>query len=225
MKRIAVIPARGGSKRIAHKNIRQFCGAPIISYAIEAALKSWLFDEIIVSTDDEKIAEVARSYGAATPFMRPAELSGDHAPIVPVVAHAIDSIGGCDEACLIYATAPFVKSEDLISAANILGENDFILSIAAFEYPIFRALKIDGNNAVSSIWKEYEQTRSQDTETAYHDAGQFCYGKAKSFLESRSIFNGKTVGVVIDKKRVQDIDTIEDWERAEAMFIALKEGR
>ncbi|MDR3347722.1 MAG: pseudaminic acid cytidylyltransferase [Helicobacteraceae bacterium] len=222
-KTIAVIPARGGSKRIKRKNIRDFCGKPIIAYPIEAALNSLLFDSVIVSTDDEAIAAVAIERGAAVPFMRPIELSGDFVGVVDVVAHAIGQIDDVKRVCLIYATAPFVSEKDLINAYKTLGENDYVLSISAFEYPIERALKLDKQNRVSSLWKEHERSRSQDLIETYHDAAHFCFGKAEAFLESRSIFNGKTVGYIIDKKRVQDIDTIEDWERAELMYKAMKD--
>jgi N-acylneuraminate cytidylyltransferase len=221
MKTIAVIPARGGSKRIERKNIRPFCGKPIILYSIEAALNSGVFDEVIVSTDDEAIANAARSGGASVPFTRPSELCGDFVGVAPVVAHAIEATGGADRACLIYATAPFASPDDLKRAAEILADNDFALSIAAYEAPIFRALKMDEGGFVSSIWREYEQSRSQDLPQAFHDAAHFCFGQAGAFLEGRSIFNSRTVGCLIDKRRVQDIDTPADWLRAEAMFRAL----
>ncbi|MDR1450857.1 MAG: pseudaminic acid cytidylyltransferase [Helicobacteraceae bacterium] len=221
MRTIAVIPARGGSKRIKRKNIRPFCGKPIIAYSVEAAIQSGVFDDIIVSTDDETIANVARSSGASVPFMRPEELSDDFVGVVPVVAHAIKAVGGADRACLIYATAPFVSPQDLRNAAQTLEDADFALSIAAYESPIFRALKMDENGRVSSIWREYEQRRSQDLEEAFHDAAHFCFGRSGAFLEGRSIFNSRTIGCLIDKRRVQDIDSPSDWLRAEAMFKAL----
>ena len=220
-KQIAVIPARGGSKRIERKNIRPFCGQPIIGYSISAALNSGIFERVIVSTDDEEIAVVARSCGAETPFLRPAELSDDHCGVVRVVKHAIEAIGGCERACLIYATAPFVRSADLVQAAQMVGENDYVLSISEFESPIFRALEMDNNLRVSSLFKEYEKTRSQDLKAAYKDAAHFCFGKAEAFVEERSIFNGKTVGFVIEKMRTQDIDTLDDFARAEAMYRAI----
>ena len=220
-KQIAVIPARGGSKRIERKNIRPFCGQPIIGYSISAALNSGIFERVIVSTDDEEIAVVARDCGAETPFLRPAELSDDHCGVVRVVKHAIEMIGGCERACLIYATAPFVRPADLVRAAQMVGENDYVLSISEFESPIFRALEMDNNLRVSSLFKEYEKTRSQDLKTAYKDAAHFCFGKAEAFVEERSIFNGKTVGFVIEKMRTQDIDTLDDFARAEAMYRAI----
>ncbi|MDR2153310.1 MAG: pseudaminic acid cytidylyltransferase [Helicobacteraceae bacterium] len=221
MKTIAVIPARGGSKRIERKNIRPFCGKPVIAYSIAAALTSGVFDETIVSTDDEEIAQLAKSLGASVPFMRPTELSDDFIGVVPVVAHAIRAIGGANRACLIYATAPFISPDDLRQAERALQDNDFALSIAAFEAPIFRALKMDENFRVSAIWSENEQKRSQDLPQAFHDAAHFCFGRADAFLEGKSIFNSRTIGYQIDKRRVQDIDSPADWLRAEAMFRAL----
>ncbi|MDR0664693.1 MAG: pseudaminic acid cytidylyltransferase [Helicobacteraceae bacterium] len=221
MKTIAVIPARGGSKRIERKNIRSFCGKPIIAYSIEAAIDSAVFDEVIVSTDDLEIANVAKTLGASVPFTRPTSLSDDFVGVVPVVAHAIEAVGGANRACLIYATAPFISASDLKEAKRALGDNDFVLSIAAFEAPIFRALKTDESGRISSIWREYEQTRSQDLPQAFHDAAHFCFGRAEAFLEGRSIFNSRTIGYLIDKRRVQDIDDQSDWRRAEAMFRAL----
>ncbi|MDR2638983.1 MAG: pseudaminic acid cytidylyltransferase, partial [Helicobacteraceae bacterium] len=187
MKTIAVIPARGGSKRIERKNIRPFCGKPIMLYSIEAALNSGVFDDVIVSTDDEAIANAARAGGASVPFIRPPSLCDDFVGVVPVVAHAIEAVGGADRACLIYATAPFISSDDLKQAAQALCENDFALSIAAYEAPIFRALTMDERGFVSSIWREHEQTRSQDLPAAFHDAAHFCFGRASAFLENKSI--------------------------------------
>ncbi|MDR1911989.1 MAG: pseudaminic acid cytidylyltransferase [Helicobacteraceae bacterium] len=220
MKAIAVIPARGGSKRIERKNIRDFCGKPIIAYSIEAALEAKIFDRVIVSTDDLEISDVARRFGAEVPFLRPKELCDDFTGVVPVVAHAIGALGGADAACLIYATAPFITASDLREAKNALKDNDYVLSIASFEAPIFRALKMDSNGKIASIWREYEQVRSQDLPSAYHDAAHFCFGRSGAFLQGLSIFNSRAIGFEIDKKRVQDIDTKSDWSRAEAMFRA-----
>ncbi|GHS89749.1 pseudaminic acid cytidylyltransferase [Campylobacterota bacterium] len=225
MKTIAVIPARAGSKRVPRKNIRHFCGKPIIAYSIEAARDSLVFDEIIVSTDDAEIAAVARSCGAETPFVRPAELCDDFTGVSAVVKHAIGARGldRGDRACLIYATAPFISAIDLQKAGGMLefSATDFVLSIAAFEAPIFRAVKMDDRGFIGSIWREYEASRSQDLPLAFHDAAHFCFGFARSFLDDLSIFNSRTLGYEIEQKRVQDIDTEGDWARAEAMFRAL----
>lgn len=220
MKNVAIIPARGGSKRIFQKNIKPFCGKPIIAWPIEAALKSGLFDRVVVSTDDEAIIGVARECGAEV-LRRPSELADDYAGVLPVVSHAIHTLGGCEKACLIYATAPFVRPADLKTGLELLGGNDFALSVTPFESPIFRALKRDENGLIAPLWPEYEKTRSQDLPVAWHDAGQFCWGRAEAFLENRPVFSGRTIGVPIPPERVQDIDTPEDWARAEAMFRAL----
>ncbi|MDR0747838.1 MAG: pseudaminic acid cytidylyltransferase [Helicobacteraceae bacterium] len=218
MKNVAVIPARGGSKRIERKNIRPFCGQPIIAYSIRQALSSRLFDEVVVSTDDAEIAAVSRELGASVPFIRPQELSGDFVGVIEVVSHAIEQIGGAEYACLIYATAPFLRSADLIEASEMIGANDYVLSVAEYEAPIFRAVRLDENGRVSSIWKEYENRRSQDLPRAFFDAAHFCFGRAEAFLTKRSILNGKTAGYIVDRTRAQDIDTPNDWRRAEAMF-------
>ncbi|MDR3162403.1 MAG: pseudaminic acid cytidylyltransferase [Helicobacteraceae bacterium] len=222
MKNIAVIPARGGSKRIERKNIRSFCGQPIIAYSIQEALASRLFDEVVVSTDDAEIAAVSREFGAFVPFIRPRELSDDFTGVIEVVSHAIERVGGAEYACLIYATAPFLRSADLIGASEMMGENDYVLSIAEYEAPIFRAVRLDKSGCVLSIWKKYEKYRSQDLPRAFFDAAHFCFGRAEAFLLKRSIFNGRTAGYIIDRTRAQDIDTPKDWQRAEAMFRTMR---
>lgn len=226
--RLAVIPARGGSKRIPHKNIKDFCGKPIIAYSIEVAIQSGLFDKVIVTTDDPEIAKVAEQYGAEIPFVRPKELSDDFTGTVPVIAHAINSMRqlGYDvqEVCCIYATAPFILADDLIEGANLLNKYqvDYAFSCTSFPFPIQRAVKLSQENAVSMFFPEFEQTRSQDLEEAYHDAGQFYWGKAGAFCQAKPIFNGNSRAVILPRSRVQDIDTLEDWDRAEWLFKAMK---
>lgn len=226
--RLAVIPARGGSKRIPHKNIKDFCGKPIIAYSIEIAIQSGLFDKVIVTTDDPEIAKVAEQYGAEIPFVRPKELSDDFTGTVPVIAHAINSMRqmGYDvqEVCCIYATAPFILADDLVEGANLLNTHqaDYAFSCTSFPFPIQRAIKLSEEKVVSMFSPEFEQTRSQDLEEAYHDAGQFYWGRADAFCQAKPIFNGNSRAVILPRSRVQDIDTLEDWDRAEWLFKAMK---
>ena len=224
---LCVIPARGGSKRILKKNIRDFCGKPIIAYSIEEAVKTGLFDKIIVSTDDVEIADVARSYGAEVPFIRPEELSGDFTGTNEVVKHAIqwciDHNENYDYVCCIYATAPFVQSKYLEQGYNKLvsSEKSFAFSVTSFPFPIQRALRINGNKEIEAIWPENIFKRSQDLEEGYHDAGQFYWGKASAFLNGVVTFSNASLPVVLPRHIVQDIDTEEDWCRAELMFKSL----
>jgi pseudaminic acid cytidylyltransferase len=224
--RMAVIPARGGSKRIPRKNIKFFCGKPMIAWSIEAALQSGCFDEVVVSTDDAEIAEVALQYGARAPFVRPAALSNDHTGTTPVISHAIDwflAQGQTSaQVCCLYATAPFVSVEDLQRGLTVLTETscDYAFSVASYAFPIQRAIRITNTGHVEMFNPEHFNTRSQDLEEAYHDAGQFYWGRAEAWLEERMIFGPASVPVLLPRHRVQDIDTPEDWERAEWMFKA-----
>ena len=221
---IAIIPARGGSKRIPRKNIKEFCGQPMIAWPIQAAIESKCFDRIIVSTDDSEIAEVAKTYGAETPFVRPAELSNDHAGTIPVIAHTIEWLKasgyGVDNACCIYATAPFVMAGDLQIGFNILKSSgaDYAFSVTSFPFPIQRAVRITNENCVQMFQPEHFNTRSQDLEEAWHDAGQFCWGKVNAWLDQKPVFNSHAAPIILPRFRVQDIDTQEDWQRAECMF-------
>ena len=228
--KIAVIPARGGSKRIPRKNIKPFCGKPMISWSIEAALASECFDQIIVSTDDAEIASVAKALGAQTPFTRPAELSSDFATTGAVMKHAVEWLGrathvALDAVCCIYATAPFVRPSDLRSGLDLLmGANaDYAFSVTTFEYPIQRALRIGVDDRLQMIRPEHYQTRSQDLEVALHDAGQFYWGSSEAWLHEHPIFSSASVPLVLPRYRVQDIDTEEDWIQAELLFRHLKE--
>ena len=226
--RVAVIPARGGSKRIPRKNIRRFGGAPMISWSIRAACESECFDEVIVSTDDEEIADIARSYGATTPFVRPAELANDFAGTIPVVKHAVEwvnqNLGAVEYACCLYATAPFVDAGDLQRGLQLLDASDasFAFSVTTFAFPIQRALQLTDAGRVKMFSPEHFATRSQDLEEAYHDAGQFYWGRADAWLNEDFIFSERSIPVQIPRYRVQDIDTEEDWIRAEMMMKALK---
>jgi pseudaminic acid cytidylyltransferase len=226
--RLAVIPARGGSKRIPRKNIKLFCGKPMIAWSIEAALQSGCFDQIVVSTDDAEISEVARQHGAQVPFMRPAELSDDHTGTTAVIALAIDWFKQRgqppQQVCCLYATAPFVSVEDLRQGLTVLTESacDYAFSVTSYAFPIQRAIRINDAGRVQMFNPEHFNTRSQDLEEAYHDAGQFYWGRAEAWLQERIIFSSASAPVLLPRHRVQDIDTPQDWVRAEWMFKALQ---
>jgi len=226
--RLAIIPARGGSKRIPRKNIKEFCGKPMIAYSIEAAQKSGCFDKIIVSTDDEEIAALARTLGAEVPFMRPKELSDDHTATIPVIAHAIretchKELSQLDAICCIYATAPFVQAMFIKEAYEKLKltKASYAFSATSFPFPIQRAIRLTKENRVEMFSPENFNTRSQDLEEAYHDAGQFYWGTPEAWLEGKVIFAPHSTAVLLPRHLVQDIDTPEDWMRAEFMFKAL----
>jgi len=226
---ICIIPARGGSKRIPRKNIKSFCGQPMICYSIKAAIESGVFDHIIVSTDDIEIADVARKCGAEVPFMRPKKLANDHTQTRPVVIHAIEMIekiiGKVDNVCCMYATAPLVQSEDIKLALGVLSEQDcsFVFTVTSFAYPIQRALRVLENGRVDMFDSSFFNKRSQDLEEAYHDAGQFYWGKAKAFKDNILTFSQKSVPFILPRYRVQDIDTKEDWKEAEMKYRIIKQ--
>ena len=225
---IAVIPARGGSKRIPHKNIKEFCGKPMIAYSIEAAKNAGIFDRIIVSTDSEKIAFTAKEFGADVPFMRPCELADDHTGTDAVILHALkwlmEDREKIDYICCIYATAPFVRAEYIIKGYNILRDKNAAscFSVTTYPFPIFRSLKINDNGRLEMFWPEYRETRSQDLTEAYHDAGQFYWADVKSYLKEKQFYSKDAVPVVLPRYLVQDIDTPEDWETAEKMYSVLQ---
>lgn len=224
--RIAVIPARGGSKRIPRKNIKPFCGKPMIAWSIEAALASGLFDYIIVSTDDAEIAEIAKQWGAEVPFMRPEELSNDYVFPGVVVKHAVEwvikNLGEVEFVCTIYATAPFITPTDLIKGLALLVERgcQIAFTVTSFSYPIQRAIKITRNGKIAMFQPELYKTRSQDLEPAYHDAGQFYWARTDAVLNEVSAFSDASVPLILPRYQVQDIDTPEDWQLAELMFTA-----
>ena len=226
--KLAIIPARGGSKRIPRKNIKLFCAKPMIAWSIDAALQSGCFDQVIVSTDDQEIAEVARQYGATVPFMRPAELSDDHTGTVPVIQHAIEWVNAqgqpVEQACCLYATAPFVSAEDINRGLDILDatQSDYAFSVTSYAFPIQRAIRLNDEGRVQMFNPEYFNIRSQDLEEAFHDAGQFYWGTADAWLQGRMIFGTGSVPVPLPRHRVQDIDTPEDWVRAEWLFKAMQ---
>jgi N-acylneuraminate cytidylyltransferase len=222
--KLAVIPARGGSKRIPRKNIKPFAGLPMIAWSIQAAIKSACFDRIIVSTDDDEIAQTALDNGAEVPFIRPEELSNDHIGIIPVVAHAITwqntHSSSASQVCCIFATAPFIRAEDLQQGLNVLLETgaDYAFSVTSYAFPIQRAIRITPKNRVEMFYPEYFNTRSQDLEKTWHDAGQFYWGQANAWLNHKPLFAPTAAPVPLPRVRVQDIDTPEDWEHAEIMF-------
>lgn len=226
--KLAIIPARGGSKRIPRKNVKLFCEKPMIAWSIEAALQSGCFDQVIVSTDDEEIAEVARHYGATVPFMRPAELSDDHTGTIPVIRHGIEWFHAqgqpVEHTCCLYATAPFVSPEDIRRGFDTLAEAgcDYAFSVTSYAFPIQRAIRLNAEGRVEMLNTEHFNTRSQDLEEAYHDAGQFYWGRSDAWLQGRMIFNPGSIPVLLPRHRVQDIDTPEDWVRAEWLFKAMQ---
>ena len=225
--KLAVIPARGGSKRIPRKNIKFFCGKPMIAWSVLAAREAEVFDRIIVSTDDPEIASVARACGADVPFIRPVELSDDHTGTMPVVAHAIEwhvSQGfNPKQVCCIYATAPFVQGVDIRRGLGILETSgaDFAFSVTSFAFPIQRAIKLRTDGRMEMFDPAQFQTRSQDLPEAFHDAGQFYWGTRTAWLSDAALFGPGSAPVVLPRYRVQDIDTPEDWEQAEALMQAL----
>ncbi|WP_300541235.1 pseudaminic acid cytidylyltransferase [Maricaulis sp.] len=225
---LAVIPARGNSKRIPRKNIRPFAGKPMIAWPIEVALASGSFDRVIVSTGDDEVADIAQAHGAEVPFRRPAELSHDKVPTRPVMVHAIEQVqalhGPVEHVCCIYPTAPLLGADTIRSSKQELIQTgaDFVFSCTTFPYPILRALRITDDGSMEMIWPEHLKTRSQDLEQAYHDAGQFYWGRADAFLEGKPMFGPGSRPWVLPRHLVQDIDTPEDWIRAELAFQVLR---
>ncbi|MBB1518917.1 pseudaminic acid cytidylyltransferase [Aquipseudomonas guryensis] len=226
--RLAVIPARGGSKRIPRKNIKLFCGKPMLAWSIEAALQSGSFDQVIVSTDDQEIAAVARQYGATVPFIRPQQLADDHTGTIPVIQHAIewfnDEGHAVELACCLYATAPFVQAEDIRRGLEVLLQtgSDYAFTVTSYAFPIQRAIRLTEAGRVAMFNPEHFNTRSQDLEEAFHDAGQFYWGCASAWLRGDPIFGSGSAPIMLPRHRVQDIDTQEDWVRAEWLFKAMQ---
>jgi pseudaminic acid cytidylyltransferase len=229
--KLAVIPARGGSRRIPRKNIRSFFGQPMIAWSLQAAQAANCFDRIIVSTDDPEIARIAQQHGAETPFTRPAALSDDHAGTAAVIAHAIEFLHARgtrpDWVCCLYATAPFVSADDLAAGYRLIAEADaeFCFPVTRYAYPIQRALRITAGRRCEMLQPGTAATRSQDLQEAWHDAGQFYWGKPAAWLTREAILSGDCVPLPIPRYRVQDLDTEEDWINAELMFEALRKRR
>ncbi len=224
MNKVAVIPARGGSKRIPRKNIQMFAGKPMIAHSIEVALRSRLFERVIVSTDDREIADVAIQYGAEVPFMRPDTLSDDHTGTIEVIAHAVDWLHKQSYfpsgVCCIYATAPCLQIEDLQAASDVFenGSWQYVFSATTFGFPIFRGFKQNVDASLEMFFPEYFQTRSQDLPEAMHDAGQFYLGKPEAWLNGLELFGKNSTIVELPRWRVQDIDNLDDWTRAELIY-------
>lgn len=222
-KTLAIIPARGGSKRIINKNIKNFCGQPIINYSIQAALQSGCFDEVMVSTDSEKIAAVAKQAGAKVPFMRSSATSDDHAVLSEVILEVIQQYAAQNQSfsqvCCILPTAPFLTAAILQKGLVLLEEKNAhsVFPVMQFHYPIQRGLKIV-DDQLKMCWPENEKTRSQDLEPVYHDAGQFYWVNAEHFLKTKSLFSQKAYPLIISALKAHDIDSEEDWRLAEIKF-------
>jgi pseudaminic acid cytidylyltransferase len=224
---IAIIPARGGSKRIPQKNIRDFLGKPIISYSIEIAKESKLFERIIVSTDDNEIAETATKYGAEVPFVRPSNLSDDYTGTHDVVGHAvkwlIDSGIKVENVCSIYPTAPLIQKKDLAKGFDLIksGEWESVFAATKFSYPIFRSFHFTENGGLKMFFPDHYHSRSQDLVEAMHDAGQFYWANAKVWMQPPKQYNKNSTVILLPEWRVQDIDNLEDWKRAELIYQTL----
>lgn len=220
---IAIITARGGSKRIPRKNIKEFCGKPIIAYSIESAIESGIFNEVMVSTDDEEIAEVARKYGAKVPFMRSEKAANDYATTTDVLMEVFEEYEKrgkqFDFACCIYPTAPFVTPEKLRGAQQLLKKENAqsVMPVVEFSFPPMRGMYIR-DEKVQYAYPEYAMTRSQDIETMYHDCGQFYFIKVEDFLREKKVVMKNTRAIVVNECEVQDIDTYEDWKLAEIKY-------
>lgn len=231
MSKLCIIPARSGSKRILKKNIKPFLGKPIIAYAIEAALVSNLFDEVMVSTDDLDIAKIAKKYGATVPFLRSEKNANDYATTIDVIDEVItwyENNGKIFKTtCCLYATAPFVTDKTITSAYKILINNQFdtVFPVMNFSFPIQRALKIDSNNKMKLFQPKHLNSRSQDLEKAYHDAGQFYWFYTDKIILNKKLWTDNTGVIVIKESEGQDIDTIEDWKLAEIKYKLLHEKK
>jgi len=225
---IAIITARGGSKRIPHKNRKEFCGKPIIVYSIEAAKQAGIFDTVMVSTDDNKIAEIAKNAGAEVPFMRSAETSNDYATTADVLMEVLEKYKErgirYENVCCIYPTAPFVTGDKLRRAMDMLvkEKKDSVMPVVPFSFPPLRGMVIN-DGKLEYKWQEYALKRSQDLEEIYHDCGQFYVFRVKSFEKEKKLVTDNTTGMIISELEVQDIDNETDWELAEMKYRLLKE--
>jgi N-acylneuraminate cytidylyltransferase len=227
LSKVAIIPARGGSKRIPRKNLLPFDGVPMIVRSIRTALESGLFDQVVVSTDDAEIADVARTQGAQVPFLRPAELADDFTGTAAVIVHALQQLPAFDYACCVYATAPLLQAHYLRQGIELLEQHpdkSFAFSVCSFGFPVQRALTLDGQGALKALYPEFRHTRSQDLPEAFQDAGQFYWGRSEAWLRGEAVYSPASLPVVLPRHLVQDIDTPEDWKRAEYLYAALKAG-
>lgn len=228
MSSIAIITARGGSKRIPRKNIKEFCGKPILLYSLEAALNSGRFDEVMVSTDDEEIANLAKQAGAAVPFLRSEKTSGDFATTADVIEEVLNEYSkqgkDFDTACILYPTAPFVTSDKLKNAMDLLIDDraDSVIPVVQFSFPPQRAF-VNRDGKIQFANKDFAKTRSQDLEPMFHDCGQFVCFKTEVFLKKRTLVTDNTRGIVCPESEVQDIDTFEDWILAELKYKLMRE--
>lgn len=224
MKTLAIIPARGGSKRIPRKNIKDFFGKPIIAYSIQAAVESELFDEVMVSTEDQEIADVATSFGAKVPFLRSKENADDYSTTIDVIKEVVamyqDSGKRFNYGCCVYPTAPFVNSEILIKAGTLLIKEKFdvVFPVLEYSYPIQRALKSNSNGKMEMFYPKYLKTRSQDLERSFHDSGQFYFFETKKIIEANSLWTKNTGTILLKPSEGQDIDTLDDWSEAELKY-------
>jgi N-acylneuraminate cytidylyltransferase len=224
---VAIIPARGGSKRIPRKNLAPFDGVPMIVRSIRTVLDSGLFDQVVVSTDDAEIAEVARAHGAQAPFMRPAALADDFTGTAAVIVHALQQLPAFDFACCVYATAPLLQVRYLREGFELLerhSDKSFAFSVCDFGFPVQRALTLDGQGALTALYPEFRNTRSQDLPEAFQDAGQFYWGRSEAWLRGEVLYSPASLPVMLPRHLVQDIDTPQDWKRAEYLYAALKAG-
>ncbi|KAA8744571.1 pseudaminic acid cytidylyltransferase [Pseudomonas koreensis] len=227
MNSVAIIPARGGSKRIPRKNLLPFDGVPMIVRSIRTALDSGLFEQVVVSTDDAEIAELALAHGAQVPFLRPAELADDFTGTAAVIVHALQQLPAFDYACCVYATAPLLQARFLSEGFELLQQHpqkSFAFSVCSFGFPVQRALTLDGQGALTALYPEFRQTRSQDLPEAFQDAGQFYWGRSEAWLRGEVLYSSASLPVILPRHLVQDIDTLEDWKRAEYLYAALKAG-
>ncbi|CAI8752366.1 Pseudaminic acid cytidylyltransferase [Pseudomonas sp. IT-232MI5] len=227
MSNVAIIPARGGSKRIPRKNLLPFDGVPMIVRSIRTALDSGLFEQVVVSTDDAEIADVARAHGAQAPFLRPADLADDFTGTAAVIVHALQQLPAFDYACCVYATAPLLQARYLHQGLELLEQHpdrSFAFSVCSFGFPVQRALTLDGQGALSPLYPEFRNTRSQDLPEAFQDAGQFYWGRSEAWLRGEVLYSPASLPVILPRHLVQDIDTLEDWKRAEYLYAALKAG-
>ncbi|MBP5095956.1 pseudaminic acid cytidylyltransferase [Pseudomonas protegens] len=226
---VALIPARGGSKRIARKNLKPFDGVPMLARSIDKALGSGLFQRVVVSTDDPEIAELAIACGAEVPFVRPQALADDFTGTAAVIVHALQALRELGQqfeyACCIYATAPLLQLRFLRQGLALLEQHQdrsFAFSVCSFGFPVQRALTLDEQGALGALYPEFSQARSQDLPVAYQDAAQFYWGRSQAWLEGEALFSSRSLPVILPRHLVQDIDTEEDWRRAQYLYAALK---
>lgn len=231
MSAVAIIPARGGSKRIARKNLKAFDGVPMLARSIDKALSCGLFRQVVVSTDDPEIAELALACGAEVPFIRPLALADDFTGTAAVIVHALQALREqgreFEYACCIYATAPLLQARYLRQGLEILmrhPDKGFAFSVCGFGFPVQRALILDEQGALDALYPQFRQSRSQDLPAAYQDAAQFYWGRSQAWLQGEALFSPRSLPVILPRHLVQDIDTEEDWRRAEYLYAALKAG-